>query len=1087
MTCRLPARAAVLILAVAVPAAAAVEARSVLEQSGVQGGLVVHVGCGDGALIAALGDRGSFTVQGLAANPAELAKAREAIRTAGQYGRVSARLWSDGVLPYVDDLVNLLVVDDENTTVSPSELARVLAPRGVALLAEGVAAAGLEKRPGGKRLIRYTKPVPAGIDDWPHYLYGPDNNAVSKDTCVGPPQRMQWVVGPAYARSHELNSSMAGMISAGGRLFYIWDEGPGGQPEKRFPSQWKLIARDGFNGMPLWKRPMPNWGWRQWHTPSRWDLLRSLPKTTPRRLVATRDKLYVTLGYEAPVSVLDAATGEELSVLQGTQGTDEILLDNGVLFLVIRNTDRSKVKPDRDFRLAFKPGRIAAFDAETGQKRWQTDVRAMKHLTLASRKQRLYFAAHNQVVCLDATTGRDLWTGEPIETGGGIGTLVATDEVIAVSCGPVKGQTVEKRDYQRVRYDQAHALSAETGKHLWAGPMYRGPSGHGKDIFYIDGLLWFGVDNKDNLPCHFNDTTTQRVGYDPKTGKAVRTVSVPKLTSPGHHYRCYRSKATERFLLLPKRGVEFLDLEGRDHMRHDWLRAPCIYGFLPANGMLYTAPHQCVCYQGVLLSNFTALLPARGATAPKPAETLKRGSAYNQHQASSVRQQATGNKQDWPMYRRDPRRSGSTDAAVAAKPQARWSVRLAAPVTPPVVAGGKLLVVEKDAHTVRALDAATGGTLWSFTADGRIDSPPTVAGALVAFGSSDGWLYCLRLADGQEAWRFQAAPADRQVGAFGQLESAWPVHGTVVVQNDVTVKPPRPLIYFTAGRSTFLDGGLFAYALDPLTGAVVHRNRLDSPRPDPFRDQGGAGYMDGAKSDILVSDGADLFLHQERFRSDLKRFPAAMQNKQREAGGHRQYKPYPERGSNGMRLLSSRGFLDDFYNEGTYWAYTQRWPGWDRHMNKVGVWGQLLVVNASHVFGVSVFTERNRVRRGFSPADKGYRVFAKPYQPGQDEMAFKKTKDTWSVRIPVRVRAMVLAKDRLFVAGPPDVIPEDDPAAAFEGRMGGDLWALSATDGRALSKLERLTAPPVYDGLIAANGALYLCTTDGSVHCFGGK
>jgi len=1073
----------VLVLILSATSSDAVEAAQVLKQGGIQGGLVVHAGCGDGALIAALGDKDTLAVQGLAANPGRLAKAREAIRATGGYGRVSARLWSGGALPYADNLVNLLIVDDVNTKLPGNEIARVLAPRGIALLAEGVPAGGLQKQPGGGRLIKYTKPAPAQIDDWPHYLYGPDNNAVSKDTRVGPPQRMQWVVGPAYARSHEVNSSMAGMVSAGGRIFYIWDEGPFGQPEKRFPAQWKLIARDGFNGMPLWKRPMPNWGWRQWHMPGRWDLLRALPKTTPRRLVATRDNLYVTLGYEAPVSVLDAATGKELAVLEDTEGTDEILLDGGTLYLVIRDTARPR-QPKKDFRISQNTGRIAAFDAETGEKKWQTEARRMTQLSLASCRQRLYFANGDQVFCLDATNGRDLWAGEPIETGGSIGTLVATDEVIAVACGPVKNRKVEERGYQRIRYHQAHALSAKTGKHLWAGPLYRGPSGHGRDIFYIDGLFWFGVNTEDNLPCHFNDPTTQRVGYDPKTGKAVRTVSVDKLTSPGHHYRCYRSKATERFMLLPKRGVEFLDLKGKDHMRHDWLRAPCIYGFLPANGMLYTAPHQCVCYQGVLLSNFTALFAAAGATAPTPAETLKPGPAFGK-----IPPEALGGPTgtDWPMYRHDSRRSGSAGTPVAARPKTSWSVDLTAPITPPVVARGKLLVAEKDAHTVRALDAYSGKRLWSFTADARVDSPPTVCGSLAFFGSADGWVYCLKLEDGQEVWRFLAAPADRQVGAFGQLESTWPVHGSVVVQNDVTARPLRPLVYFTAGRSTYLDGGLFVYALDPLTGAVVHRNRLDGPRPDPFKDQGGAGYIDGAKSDILVSDGVDLFLHQERFRGDLKRFPAAMQGMSRESGGYRLYEPAPERGSNAMRLLSSRGFLDDSYNEGTYWAYSQRWPGWDRHMNRVGAWGQLLVVDDKHVFGVNVFTERNRVRRGFKPGTKGYRVFAKPYQPGQDELAFKKTKDTWSVHIPVRVRAMVLAKDKLFVAGPPDVIPEDDPAAAFEGRMGGDLWALSAADGKALAKLERLAAPPVYDGLIAANGALYLSTADGKVHCFGAK
>ena len=122
-------------------------------------------------------------------------------------------------------------------------------------------------------------------------------------------------------------------------------------------------------------------------------------------------------------------------------------------------------------------------------------------------------------------------------------------------------------------------------------------------------------------------------------------------------------------------------------------------------------------------------------------------------------------------------------------------------------------------------------------------------------------------------WRFTAAPYERRITAFGQVESAWPVHGSVVVQDDVTSDPPRPVVYFTAGRSTYLDGGIYVYGLDPQSGALVHETCLSGPRPDPLTDVGGAGYMDGAKSTILVSDGADLFLHQERLRSDLTRLP----------------------------------------------------------------------------------------------------------------------------------------------------------------------------------------------------------------------
>ena len=74
---------------------------------------------------------------------------------------------------------------------------------------------------------------------------------------------------------------------------------------------------------------------------------------------------------------------------------------------------------------------------------------------------------------------------------------------------------------------------------------------------------------------------------------------------------------------------------------------------------------------------------------------------------------------------------------------------------------------------------------------------------------------------------------------------------------------------------------------------------------------------------------------------------------------------------------------------------------------------------------------------------------------------------------------------KLFVAGPPDVIPADDPLAAFEGRKGAELLVISAKTGRMLAELPRLDAPPVYDGLIAAGACLYLSTTDGRIHCFG--
>jgi outer membrane protein assembly factor BamB/tRNA A58 N-methylase Trm61 len=872
--------------------ASADKADTILKKSNIKGGLIVHVGCGDGALAAALGNNKQYVIKGLESNQQQVEEARQAIRDTGNYGRLSIKYQRGNKLPYAENLVNLLIIDDYNTSVPGSEIKRVLAPRGMAIVDKRCQFRGLNMQPFSREYLVYTKPVPKGIDDWPHYLYGSDNNAVSRDRIVGPPQRMQWVCGPAYARSHEINSSMAAMVSGGGRIFYIWDEGPVGQPEKRFPSKWSLIARDGFNGMLLWKIPMPDWGWRQWHAESRWDnpreratMLRQLPRTTTRRLVAAGEKLYVTLGYEAPVSVLDSATGDLLQILKGTQGTDEILMDSHTLYLCLRETDRTGIKPDRDFRLSQNIGRVIAVNPQDGRILWRSEPDTMSPLTLAISRNHVYYAKAGQVVCLDRANGQRVWQSEPVKGRGQGGTLVAQDKVVLYAYGPV-AQAKEKRDYQTIRYHQAHAFSAETGEKLWSSPPYRGPSGNAQDIFVIDGLVWFGVDNKENLPDHWRDTTTQRVGYELLTGEAKRKVSAAKLTSPGHHYRCYRSKATERFLLFPKRGVEFLDLQGNNHMRHDWLRAPCIYGVMPANGMLYLAPHQCVCYQGVLMSNFNSLtaIPESDNQSSDKIENKSRLIKGPKYRHIKNLPSKIYNPENWPMYRHDPRRSGCVNTTITDQPKRKWKVTLKGPITPSVAADGILLVAEKDVHTVHALDAQTGDKLWYYTAGARIDSPPTIFGPLVLFGSSDGWVYCLDVSDGTEIWRFLAAPQERQVGAFGQVESAWPVHGSVVVQNDVTVNPPRPLVYLTAGRSTYLDGGIRVYALDPLTGRVQYETCLEGPRPDPFKDTGGGGYMDGAKSDILVSDGADLFLHQERFRSDLKRFPAPMQQFDRERG-----------------------------------------------------------------------------------------------------------------------------------------------------------------------------------------------------------
>ncbi|MHC4251483.1 MAG: class I SAM-dependent methyltransferase, partial [Planctomycetota bacterium] len=102
-------------------------APELVRRSGVKGGLVVHVGCGDAAFTAGLRANERYVVQGLESDPARLAGARAHIRERGLYGPVTVIAWDGKGLPYADNLVNLLVVD-AGARVGRDEIMRVLRP-----------------------------------------------------------------------------------------------------------------------------------------------------------------------------------------------------------------------------------------------------------------------------------------------------------------------------------------------------------------------------------------------------------------------------------------------------------------------------------------------------------------------------------------------------------------------------------------------------------------------------------------------------------------------------------------------------------------------------------------------------------------------------------------------------------------------------------------------------------------------------------------------------------------------------------------------------------------------------------------------
>jgi outer membrane protein assembly factor BamB len=1067
-------------------------ANDILELSGVKGGFIVHVNCGDGVLTEALRKNDSYMVHGLDRNMDNVSKARQYIASKGDYGAVSADRLMEGRLPYIDNMVNLIVAEDLGA-IPMDEAMRVLTPKGALMIKTDK---GWEKT---------VKPRPAEMDEWNQYLYNAGNNPVSKDLMISPIKHYQWVGSPLWGRHHDTTASLSALVSANGRIFYIMDEGP--LESVQLPAENYLVARDAFNGAVLWKRPITEW---QDHL----FPLKSGPAYLPRRLVATGDRVYVTLGINAPLSELDAVTGEVLRTFPETEKTSEIILSDKTLFLVVGRPDKTTKKFtsektyvwDRaeeartDWAWSKDPGRIMALDIASGRAGWTKEY-PVGPLSLSADEKSVYFYNGSNLIALDRNSGKEKWQSDPIQTKkydtAYAPRLLVSDDVLVFSIG---SQAVFEPG-------SMIAVSANDGKKLWEAPQPS--SGHysPEDLFVINGLVWTGN-------TAWGQADGKYIGRDLHTGELVKEFPCD-VDIYWFHQRCYPSKATEKYIIPSRTGVEFVDLEQEHWNINHYTRGGCFYGVMPGNGLVYTPPNACACYMEAKLEGFNALGGAFESEPDLKKESennrLEKGPAYD---AAITDDSAPG---DWPTYRHDPKRSAYTSSEVPFDVESRWRLKLGGRLSSPVVAGNRIYVAQIDAHTVHAIDAAEGKVLWNYTTGGRVDSPPTIYQGRVLFGSADGYVYCLNSADGTLIWRFRAAPMDRRMMYLEQLESVWPVHGSVLVQDNK--------VYCVAGRTMFLDGGMRLLQLDPGTGEKLSEIVMDETDPNTGKNLQGLVQsldMPVGLSDILSSDGNYIYMRSQQFDLDGNRTYIGVRDVRDQSG-------------EGAHVFSPIGFLDDsdFYR--SYMMYGKSvkggWGGWEV-MAKVTPAGRLVVIDEDTVYGygrkqeflsesivqeyqlyaAEMTGDRRSIEKITSPPkppinafDKGLFNYAGDWKLRQgipkDEQTAVRFK--WRIDKPsLRAKAMVLADKTLFIAGPPDVVDEeeaffalDDAAmrerlaqqsALLRGKEGGLIWTVSAIDGKKVSEY-KLDSLPVWDGLVAAAGKLYMTTMNGDVCCYSGK
>jgi hypothetical protein len=262
---------------------------------------------------------------------------------------------------------------------------------------------------------------------------------------------------------------------------------------------------------------------------------------------------------------------------------------------------------------------------------------------------------------------------------------------------------------------------------------------------------------------------------------------------------------------------------------------------------------------------------------------------------------------------------------------------------------------------------------------------------------------------------------------------------------------------------------MLLYELDAVTGKVLKTQPVIADKKK--RDSGGSG---GFLPDVLAWDGKRLYMRGASFGLDL-----ILQKK-----------------GSVPHLWSSVGFLDHNWWHRTYRQYGTTmgsgWGGWSKQAQSAPV-GRLLVTDGKQVYGYGRDNHDNSGghvgidgRHNWGPIRSpftSYRLYG-------SEMAGRKAKKRWAKRIPVLGQALLLTPKALFIAGPQDPTKDvlHDPAEtdpivqALESRTGGKLLVVSPTDGKTMATCE-LPSPPVFDGMIAADGHLYLSTKAGEVIC----
>lgn len=756
----------VLTLATLLPAADP-DTAQLKKDTGCTDGLAVFIEPAQPDTPLALAAEGKILVHCLHRDAAATTRFRQAFFSKGLYGMATAETWIEPArLPFADRLVNLLVADlDALGAQAPSttELDRVVAPSGALYL----------KKDGAWKTTK--KPRPATFGDWGHFDFAADGNAVSPDTAIGVPTQLQWLAG-IQAVGLSVEGNPAGYDPGAGLRVWgrycVLDTYDQRDPKQKI-TEALIECRDAFNGLTLWSRPRD-----RGVSGKRWSL------------VAHGGQLFTWLKTGGELTALDLATGEVLRTYPGTTPMDAG--KNGPVPGRLPEEENWVRVTDRHVVLTVNE-KLLCFETATAKPLWTFARDGKKILApslsedaasvfvIVARPER--FRARwptcttvEAVVALDLTTGKERWSNT---------------DVASIDVPGEKGKTVKRGISQLIpgggklfafgskaigggESPYIAVLSAMDGKTLYQkdGFFPTNYNSYGYNAVYRDDALYFA--GAFFMLWRFNPQDFKLENLFTRGGG-------------NENQRCPRFNATKDLFIFGRSA--WIDRENRV-TQLSTARSGCAIGNIPANGMTYFTPNACGCI--TQLRGFQAQSPEALPPALPDALRLEKASGPQPAVAVPGAPPKTLLAAEWLRHR-----------------------RATAPALDPVKAGDMEIICHPHEHLIEA--RAGGKTKWTFVAGGRVTQAPLVKGDALFFGSHDGRVYGLALADGALRWRSLVAPALREIVVCNQLESSWPVYG--VVEHD-------GLIAATAGTHPELGGGVFAAGLKPETGEAVWQKTL---------------------------------------------------------------------------------------------------------------------------------------------------------------------------------------------------------------------------------------------------------------------